>query len=62
MELNKIPPDVLEAVRSRNLFSDQQIESMPGIQLFDEYCHWHGIIGFGYGLWDTVEELQEAEK
>lgn len=61
MKLEMIPPHVLDAVRSRELFTDAAIELMPAEKLFDEYCRWEGIIGFGPDLWQTALDLKALE-
>lgn len=60
MKLEKIRDDVLEDVRERG-FSDEQIEAMDGETLFNEYCMWNGLIGYGFSLWNIVLDLKEAE-
>lgn len=62
MELKDIPEDVLNAVRKRNIFDDDQISEMDAKQLFHEYCNWHGLINWGDRLWETMEELRELEQ
>ncbi|MCM3609195.1 hypothetical protein M4D49_27295 [Cupriavidus pauculus] len=60
MELAKIPQHVLGAVRQREKFSDAEIGVMTPRELFEEYCNWHGIIGWADTLWDTMQQLSSA--
>lgn len=60
MELSKIPPQVLDAVRQRERYTDAEIESLSPQSLFDEYCTWNGLINWGDTLWSTMTKLQQA--
>jgi hypothetical protein len=60
MKLGEIPEHVLEDVRKRG-HSDGDIERMSAVDLFDEYCRWNGLIGFGDDLFETAVELYELE-
>lgn len=62
MELSKIPPQVLAAVRQRERYTDAEIESLSPQSLFDEYCNWHGLIRWGDTLWQAVEQLKQASQ
>ena len=31
-------------------------------KIFNRYCEWQGLIGYGYDLWDTVVEMLEANE
>ena len=60
MKIEDIPETVLEAARERG-FSDAAIAQMPIKRLFNEFCNWHGLINWGYNLFNLVEALQKAE-
>ena len=37
---------------------DDYIMSLPPEDVFDRYCTWEGLLGYGYTLWHVVEELK----
>lgn len=60
MKLDKIPEIILNDIRSRG-WSDEEIQGFTAKQAFNEFCYWHGLLGWGDNLWDTVHKLKEAE-
>lgn len=60
MKLPDIPDHVLADVRERG-WSDKQIEGMPARKVFDEYCGWHGLIGWGGRLYDIAIDLHSKQ-
>jgi hypothetical protein len=61
MKIDKLPPYILEALRNRRL-SDRAIELMDADEAFDQYCMWHGLIGWGQQLRLVMQRLKEAER
>lgn len=57
MGKQKIPESVHSALVNRG-WSEAAIANMSPRQMFEEYCQWHGLIGWGYPLWGVVAELQ----
>lgn len=49
--------DIKEALLGR-LINKAQYESMNAENLFNEYCEWHGLGGWGSTLINTLEELR----
>lgn len=60
-DIDKIPAEVLDALRERG-HSDARIAKMDPVQMFKEYCNWHGLINWGGTLWAIVAELSELEE
>lgn len=59
LDISKIPTAVLNDVAKRgNSFAE--MERMPPETFFDEYCRWHGLIGWGHTLLDVVTKIREA--
>ena len=61
MNINLIPPLVLDAVRKREKFTDEEIVHLSPRELFDEYCSWNGLLNWGDSLWDTMDQLQKVQ-
>lgn len=59
MDINKIPAHILKDLRER--CSDEEIKGCSAEYLFDEYCMWHGLIGWGGSLITTLDALRDAE-
>lgn len=63
-ELNTYPEYIMENVRQNlgleedDTSRDDYIMSLSPEDVFDKYCNWEGLIGYGYMLWDVVKELQ----
>ncbi len=67
MNLDKLNPDVLGAVRQYlggededDDSRDAQIAAMKPVEVFDRYLKWNGIIGYGATIWEAVENIKEA--
>ncbi len=60
LDLEKIPPHILESLRKRGL-SDDRIRALSPQSAFDEHCNWMGLPGRGLGLFDDVEALKKAD-
>ena len=61
MKLIDIPDHVLADIRERG-HTDEQITRMAPRKIFDEYCHWHGLIGWGQQLFDLAITLNSKRK
>lgn len=61
MNLKDIPEQIVDANRERG-HSDEQIQRMSAEKLFDEFCMWHGLIGWGRTLYQLANQLKEAER
>jgi len=68
LDIEKLDDEVLESLQER--FSDRASDEETALRMirnlspkkaFDEYCCWHGIIGYGNQLWDAVRNLKEAK-
>lgn len=59
MDIENLSVDVLTALRERGL-SDAFIEGSGPESLFDEYCNWQGLIGYGPTLVRVLDELRSA--
>lgn len=57
-KLQQIPSSVLEALQERG-HSDETISNMKPQTMFNEYCEWNGLIGYGRSLWNLVIDLQK---
>lgn len=60
MKLETIPPSIIDANRERG-HTDAAIEAMSAVELFDEYCNWHGLIRWGGNLFWLAVDLRAAE-
>ncbi len=56
----KIGTHILDALHQRGHSTDD-IAKMSPSGAFCEFCQCHGFIGWGGAIWDTVENLREAE-
>ncbi len=56
----KIRPHILDALRQRG-HSDVDVAAMTAPGAFCEFCQSYGLIGWGGEIWDTVENLRDAE-
>lgn len=61
IDIKTAPKALVEALRHRG-HSDLDIARMNGKKAFDEYCYWHGLIGYGNDLWDLVLARQRQNK
>jgi hypothetical protein len=60
VDVKMIPAGVLNALRKRER-TDEQIAAMSPREVFNEYCTWHGLIGWGDELYDAAAKLREQE-
>ncbi len=56
----KIRPHILDALHERG-HSDVDVAAMTAPGAFCEFCQSRGFIGWGGEIWDTVENLRDAE-
>ena len=69
MDVSKLSPEVLSAVR-QNLgcddeddeSHDSEIMAMGKLDIFERFLSWNGIIGFGADIWAAVESIKEASE
>ena len=60
VDVTKLPASVLAALRNRER-SDTAIAGMTMREIFNEYCTWHGLIGWGDDLWQTAAALRDLD-
>ena len=60
MDIDKIPPHILKDLRER--CDDEEIKGCSAEYLFNEYCEWHGLKGWGEPLLNTLSSLKRAEE
>jgi len=56
--------EIVNALRGRE-HTDDEISEMEPEDMFDEFCEWHGLVGYGETLretWDVCRELGSGEK
>ena len=59
MDTNQLDDDIMEALEERG-FDESDIKRMSTEEAFDEYCNWHGLIGWGYRLHRVHEAISKA--
>jgi hypothetical protein len=59
LDLDKINKNVLKDLRED--LTDEQIVDMSPKQALDEFLSWHGIFNYTNLIWDTVQNLKDAE-
>jgi hypothetical protein len=57
LNLNKMDDRVLDALRNRG-HSDEQIQKMSPEDVFDEFCQWEGLLGWGPTLREALDDLR----
>ena len=57
----KLPDYIVSALRSRD-WADEEIDDMSPDKAFDEFCEWHGLIGWGLTLRGTLNHLRRADE
>jgi len=60
MDLKVLPRHITEDLVKRG-HSEEDVAKMYPQELFDEYCNWHGLQGWGDSLWEVIHELKDAE-
>ena len=60
MKLIRINPDVYSALHNRG-HTDLEISKMTPDEAFDEFCMWHGLIGWGDTLRNALNNLRAAD-
>jgi hypothetical protein len=60
IDITKLDPVVLENLRNRG-HSDERIKQMNWDQVFDEYCHWEGLIRWGSELRRVMANAKNAQ-
>lgn len=60
MKIEKINHKVLSALRNRGN-TDEEISAMTPDEAFDEFCMWHGLIGWGDTLRNALNNLRAAD-
>lgn len=61
MKWDELSDDVREVMENRG-HDAKSVERMSPRKVFDEFCHWHGLIGWGDQLYDLVHELDGAPR
>ena len=59
IDLANIDPDVLDALRHRG-HGENGIARMSPDEAFDEFCMWHGLVGWGPTLRRVMRNLAQA--
>lgn len=60
LDINQIPSNIVQDLISRG-HDHESITQMTPAEAFDEYCSWHGLIGWGYTLREAIKALDDAE-
>jgi len=60
LDISKVPPSALTDVAKRG-HTYAEIERMSPETFFDEYCRWHGLIGWGPTLWELAENVRNSK-
>ncbi len=58
--MKRVPPKVSSALLAAG-YNLKDFEHMTPKDLFDAYCTWHGLINWGYDLWEVMESLQRGD-
>lgn len=64
--IEDVPDKVLEALRQRRGLDedddsqDSEIALMHSDEMFDEFCNWRGLIGWGPTLRRIMEDLKST--
>lgn len=61
IDLSKLPTDALSDVAKRG-HTYAEIERMTPEMFFDEYCRWHGLIGWGDTLLRIADAIRSATR
>lgn len=59
MDIKKIPENILKDLRKR--CTDEEIKGCSPEYLFNEYCEWNGLRGWGSPLLIAIESLRAAD-
>lgn len=59
LNIEKIPREIVDDLKKRG-HTEEAIAEMTPAEAFDEYCMWHGLMGWGKSLWDAVFALDAA--
>ena len=59
MKVSKLPFSIVDALHERG-HTDESIANMSPEEAFIEYCSWHGLLGWGEALIDTLDSLRAA--
>ena len=60
MIIENIPSHILSDLRER--LTDEEIEGSSPEYLFNEYCEWNGLRGWGQSLVWTLDSLRSVGK
>lgn len=60
MIIGDLSHSLVDALRKRG-HSDESIERMKPARAFNEFCEWHGLIGWGPTLYDNARLCLEQE-
>ncbi len=60
IDLKVLPKHITEDLIKRG-HSKETIAKMSPEEVFNEYCNWHGLQGWGESLWEVIHELKDAE-
>ena len=60
VDVKSLPDTVIHALEGRGYVLNQIAKLTPQ-EIFNEYCHWHGLIDWGNNLWRLVETLKKTE-
>ena len=58
VRIAKLSEPVREALRERGWPADC---SLGANEVFNEFCEWHGFIGWGGELWDAMASIQNPD-
>lgn len=57
---SKLSKPVLEALHERG-HSDEDIRQMSEATAFEEYCHWHGFLGWAPSILNAIDSIRSAK-
>jgi hypothetical protein len=60
MNVENIPRHILDDLQER--CDEEEIKGCSAEYLFNEYCEWHGLRGWGEQLLHVLESLKKAEE
>ncbi len=60
MNIERIPDHIIEDLKERG-WSEKEIERSYPDELFNEYCEWQGLSGYGDMLREVLDALRGAQ-
>ncbi len=60
-DMRELGRDIMDALYGRE-YSDEEIMRMSATKIFDEYCEWHGLSGWGPHLRRQLTAIKRATR